>query len=754
MVKGYGVWGWVGSMGINPIRAMSTQAPRVKMSVNGQPIEVPSGVTVLQACESAGVSVPRFCYHERLSIAGNCRMCLVEIENAPKLAASCALPIMPGMSIWTDTPAVRRAREGVLEFLLINHPLDCPICDQGGECDLQDQAMVYGSDRGRFQEYKRAVEDKPCGPLVQTVMTRCIHCTRCIRFTSEIAGTGELGTTGRGSTIEVGTYLTRALGSELSANVIDLCPVGALTSKPYAFTARAWELTSTEGIDSTDAVGSHIRYDARGAEILRILPRLCEAINETWISDKARYAYDGLRFRRTHGVAARPQFTHAAQDLLKDLIHAGESTETWVKSLSWVQGFEAAAVRGARAELILGGNVDQATVGTAVRIQSGVASGLLRLYRETPAGDRRWIGGQSYPVDYRGHALATSAFDTLNATDVVLVVGVHLRHEAALLNARFRARARSGQPFRVYSVGSALKTTYPVDQLGTTLETLVQIAEGRHPVCRILRRAKAPSVYVSHALMERTDSDAIWSMMSTLMRHVPRLAWNSVGGHANSAGALLWGVSTSVPQTAGTACDGQPRPRVWVQPETEACLAAKTSTKAFTVVMTPFEGMSGSADVSFATRAPGEDTQTWVNMEGRTQVSVGAVTPSWEAKPVQTVVGTWAAFRTEGVTTPLSTKAVLTQECADRLPNAVSGTQAGVGLEGTELARVLRGRFCSAWAKGVWSSAPVRTWVDSYYQTDALTRNSSVLSQCTRTLSQGHQSRTTAGTAWVDRSIF
>ena len=264
----------------------------VIVKVNEQEVEVMAGSSVLQACEQGQVQIPRFCYHERLSVAGNCRMCLVEIENAPKLVASCAVPVMEGMHILTDTPAVKKAREGVLEFLLINHPLDCPICDQGGECDLQDQAMIFGSDRGRFNEYKRTVEDKDCGPLVQTIMTRCIQCTRCIRFMSEIAGTPDLGTTGRGQ-MEVGTYIQKNLTSELSGNIIDLCPVGALTSKPYSFTARSWELIPLESLDPTDAVGSHIRVDTKGSEIMRITPRCYEPINEEWISDKARFCYDG-----------------------------------------------------------------------------------------------------------------------------------------------------------------------------------------------------------------------------------------------------------------------------------------------------------------------------------------------------------------------------------------------------------------------------------------------------------------------------
>ena len=268
------------------------------LTIDDEEIEVEAGLTVLQACELAGKEIPRFCYHERLSVAGNCRMCLVEMERAPKPIASCAMPVGEGMVIKTNTELVKRAREGVMEFLLINHPLDCPICDQGGECDLQDQAMGYGMDRSRFLENKRAVEDKYLGPLVSTTMTRCIHCTRCIRFAQEVAGVPELGATGRGEHMEVGTYVEKALSSEMSGNIVDLCPVGALTSKPYAFTARSWELKKTESIDVLDAVGCNIRIDTRGSEVMRILPRNNDDVNEEWISDKTRHACDGLKRQR------------------------------------------------------------------------------------------------------------------------------------------------------------------------------------------------------------------------------------------------------------------------------------------------------------------------------------------------------------------------------------------------------------------------------------------------------------------------
>ena len=269
-----------------------------KLTIDGVEIEVEDGISVLQACEEAGKEIPRFCYHERLSVAGNCRMCLVEMEKSPKPIASCAMPVGEGMVIHTNTEQVRKARQGVMEFLLINHPLDCPICDQGGECDLQDQAMAYGFDRSRYAENKRAVKDKDFGPLVGTNMTRCIHCTRCIRFTTEVAGVEELGATGRGEHMEVGTFIEKALSSELSGNIIDLCPVGALTSKPYAFNARPWELTRTESVDVMDAIGSNIRVESRGGQVLRVLPVLNEDINEEWISDKTRFACDGLTRQR------------------------------------------------------------------------------------------------------------------------------------------------------------------------------------------------------------------------------------------------------------------------------------------------------------------------------------------------------------------------------------------------------------------------------------------------------------------------
>ncbi|MDH3473111.1 MAG: NADH-quinone oxidoreductase subunit NuoG, partial [Rhodospirillales bacterium] len=296
-----------------------------KLTIDGREIEVPAGITLLQACELAGVEIPRFCYHERLSVAGNCRMCLVEMERSPKPIASCAMPVGEGMVIRTDSESVQKARKGVMEFLLINHPLDCPICDQGGECDLQDQAMAYGFDRSRYEENKRAVKEKYMGPLIKTIMTRCIHCTRCVRFSTEVAGIEEMGALGRGEHLEI-TTLEKAIHSELSGNVVDVCPVGALTSKPYAFSARPWELRKTDSVDALDAVGSNVRVDCRGREVMRVLPRLHEDINEEWIADKTRYACDGLRRQRLD----RPYLRNAQGKL---------------EEASWEQAFKAIADR-------------------------------------------------------------------------------------------------------------------------------------------------------------------------------------------------------------------------------------------------------------------------------------------------------------------------------------------------------------------------------------------------------------------------
>ncbi|MBL8652594.1 MAG: NADH-quinone oxidoreductase subunit G, partial [Alphaproteobacteria bacterium] len=386
-----------------------------KVTIDGETIEVPAGITVLQACEIAGAEVPRFCYHERLSVAGNCRMCLVEMEKSPKPVASCAMPVAEGQVIKTDTPLVKKARNGVMEFLLINHPLDCPICDQGGECDLQDQAMSYGKDSSRYHENKRAVADKEIGPLVKTTMTRCIHCTRCIRFSTEVAGNEELGAVFRGEHMEVDTYVEKALTSELSGNIVDLCPVGALTSKPYAFTARPWELRKTESIDVFDALGASIRVDARGGEVLRVLPRLNEETNEEWIGDKSRHAVDGLKRQRLD----RPY-------LRKD----GK-----LQPVSWAEALSAAAAKlkgtsAARIGAIAGDLADAESVAALKDILAGL--GVANL-------DCRQDGAKIDPAN-RASWLFNSTVQGIEDADAILLIGANPRWESPVLNARIRKR--------------------------------------------------------------------------------------------------------------------------------------------------------------------------------------------------------------------------------------------------------------------------------------------------------------------------
>jgi len=375
---------------------------KITVTVDGIDVLVENGSSVLQACEQVGIEIPRFCFHERLLIAGNCRMCLVEIEKSPKPQASCAIPVGPGMKVFTDTPLVKKAREGVLEFLLLNHPLDCPICDQGGECDLQDQAMIFGSDRSRFFHRKRGVEDKNLGPLVKTIMTRCIHCTRCVRFATEVAGVEVLGTTSRGIDTEIGTYVEKMFDSELSGNIIDLCPVGALTSKPYAFTSRPWELRLTESVDVMDSVGSNIRVDTRGTEIMRIIPRLNEEINEEWISDKTRFSYDGLKRQR----------------LTKPMIRNEKGN---FDSVEWLEAFEfikknvkgQGSVDPSQVVGVVGGLVDVETVFTLKKFLSQQGSSTVI---------SEFGGGKDLQQDFLTNHTFNSSIQGIEESDLLVLV--------------------------------------------------------------------------------------------------------------------------------------------------------------------------------------------------------------------------------------------------------------------------------------------------------------------------------------------
>ncbi|MGI4944088.1 MAG: NADH-quinone oxidoreductase subunit NuoG, partial [Janthinobacterium lividum] len=476
-----------------------------------------NGSSVLQACEQAGREVPRFCYHERLSIAGNCRMCLVEIEKAPKPVASCAFPVAEGMVVKTDSPMVRKARRGVMEFLLINHPLDCPICDQGGECDLQDQAYGYGMDHSRYAENKRVVKDKYLGPIVKTVMTRCIQCTRCIRFATEIAGVPELGATARGENMEVTTYVEKALTSELSGNLVDICPVGALTSKPYAFVARPWELTKTDTVDVHDALGAAIRVDARGPEVLRILPRINDAVNEEWLGDKSRHATDGMKRRRLD----RP----------------------WVKrdgklaQASWAEAFAAIAGKlqglpGERIGAIAGDLCDAESMFALKQLMGSLGSANLDCRQDGAALDASRREFYTFNTTVAG----------IEEADALLLIGSNPRHESPVLNARIRKRYLMGG-FPIASIGRATDLTYPARWIGEGPGAFAGLLDGSHAFAEVLRGAKRPMVIVGQGALARPDGAAVlaaaWSLAGELGALTPEWhGFNVLHTAAARVGAL------------------------------------------------------------------------------------------------------------------------------------------------------------------------------------------------------------------------
>ena len=467
-----------------------------KLIVDDKEIEVPDHYTLLQACEAAGAEIPRFCYHERLSIAGNCRMCLVEVKGGPpKPQASCAMGVRdlrPGPDgeppvVLTKSPMVKKAREGVMEFLLINHPLDCPICDQGGECDLQDQAMAYGIDANRFAENKRAVEDKYIGPLVRTKMTRCIHCTRCVRFTTEVAGISELGLTGRGEDAEITTYLEKAMVSELQGNVIDLCPVGALTSRPYQDVARPWELIKTESIDVMDAVGSNIRVDTRGRAVMRVLPRLNELVNEEWISDKTRFSYDGLDTQRLDQPYVRK---------------SGR-----LKPASWDEAFKAISRELGRA----GPQKTGVIAGELSSVEDIYAFKSLMEAIGSPNMDCRAPASPLDPAKGRASYLFNATIDGIEDSDALLIIGSNPRLEASILNARIRKRSRQPQSYPIGMIGEPADLRYEYEHLGAGPETLASLASGKGKFFAKLKKAKRPLILVGQGALNRGDGAAVLS---------------------------------------------------------------------------------------------------------------------------------------------------------------------------------------------------------------------------------------------------
>jgi NADH-quinone oxidoreductase subunit G len=675
-----------------------------KLIVDGREIDVPPEYTLLQACEAAGAEIPRFCFHERLSIAGNCRMCLIEVVGVPKPQASCAMAVKdlaPNKDgspkvLSTRSPMVRKAREGVMEFLLINHPLDCPICDQGGECDLQDQSMAYGMDGSRFHENKRAVEDKYLGALVKTSMNRCIQCTRCVRFATEVAGVPELGAIGRGEDMEITTYLEEAMHSELQGNVVDICPVGALTSKPYAFAARPWELNKTESIDVMDALGCAIRIDTRGSEVMRILPRANDDINEEWISDKTRHVVDGLRTQRL------------------DQPYLRENGK--LRPATWTEAFRAIAAKVASANPKRMG----AIVGDLAAIEEIFALKDLMARLKVGNLDCRQDGSALDPAWGRATYLFNATIAGIDAADALLIVGANPRREAAILNARIRQRWRSGK-FAVGVIGPKADLTYTYDYLGAGPETLAAIT--RHSFAEVLRKAERPLVLVGAGAFARGDGSAIASLAAKAAVDLGAVkdGWNGycvLHGAASRVGALDLGF---VP---GQGALNARQMAVYGTLDVLFLLGAdelEVAPGAF-VIYIGTHGDRGAlrADVVLPGAAYPEKSATYVNTEGRVQMATRASFPPGDARE------DWAILR------------ALSDVVKNRLPyDSLAGLRQALFKAHPHLMRI--GQIAPADAADVGKlaalggsadKAPLVSAVADFYFTNPIARCSAVMAEC------------------------
>jgi NADH-quinone oxidoreductase subunit G len=677
-----------------------------KLTIDGIEVEVDAGLTVLQACEIAGKEIPRFCYHERLSVAGNCRMCLVEMERAPKPIASCAMPVGDGMVITTDSDAIKQARKGVMEFLLINHPLDCPICDQGGECDLQDQSIGFGYDRSRYAEEKRAVKDKNLGPLVSTVMTRCIHCTRCIRFATEIAGVPELGATGRGEHMEVGTYVEKTLSSELSGNIIDLCPVGALTSKPYAFNARPWELKKTESIDVMDALGANIRVDTRGAEVLRIVPRNNDDVNEEWLSDKSRFACDGLRRQRLDQPYIR-------QD--------GK-----LQAASWDEVFAAIAEKVKATS----GNKIAAIAGDQADCESMYALKKLMESLDSTNIDCRQDGAAIGEGSRAGY-LFNSTIAGIEEADAILIVGANPRLESPVLNARIRKRFLGGN-VSIGVIGEETDLTYRYDYLGAGPNTLADIASGSNSFAQVLKDATNPMIIIGSGVLTRDDGAAVLGTARKIAEATGMISggWNGFNvlhTAASRVGGLDLGFvpGESGAGTAEILSGGMDV--VYLLGADEIDMNGLGD--AF-VIYQGHHGDAGAhrADVILPGAAYTEKNATYVNLEGRAQRTQLASFPVGEAKE------DWAILRALsaelGQTLAFDSLAELRERMTTATPS-LGNVDEIVSAEWGEFG-----------ADGAMSADAFASPIDNFFMTDPISRASQTMAECWAARETSTQART------------
>ncbi|MEQ1687872.1 MAG: NADH-quinone oxidoreductase subunit NuoG [Sphingopyxis sp.] len=663
-----------------------------KLTVDGIEVEVPQGATVLQACELAGKEVPRFCYHERLSIAGNCRMCLVEVApGPPKPQASCALPAAEGQVIRTDSAMVQKAREGVMEFLLINHPLDCPICDQGGECDLQDQSIAYGKGHSRYDENKRAVTEKYMGPIIKTVMTRCIHCTRCVRFAEEVAGVEEIGALGRGETMQISSYMERAVSSELSGNVVDLCPVGALTAKPYAFEARPWELTKTHAIDVMDAVGTNIRVDARGRAVLRVLPRINDDVNEEWAHDKTRHHIDGLMVRRLDRPWVR--------------------REGKLQPASWAEAFAAIAAvnAGASVAAIAGHLVDCETMFAAKALVNALGSTLLE--------------GRQTGLSYDCASLAAVNFNTRIAraedADVILLIGTNLRLEAPLINTRLR-KAVWKRGAQAFAIGPECDLTYKIEWLGDDAALIGKLPKA---VKDAFAKAERPMVIVGGgALAVPGAQGAAQALVKTL--NLVRDDWNGFNV-VHMAASRMGGLMLGYAQSGGIADIAAAKPRLAF-----FLGADEVDFSAFADTCKVFVGHHGdkgahAADIILPAAAWSEKPGTYVNTEGRVQQSERAVFAPGDARE------DWSIFRALADVLGVS----LGFDSFDACRAAMIAAVPALGAEGVADYGWSLPKLDDKAAKA--AAGPIPSPIKDFYLTNAIARASEVMQRCSAELVHG-----------------
>ena len=664
------------------------------LTIDGNEITVDAGTTVLQACEKLGIEVPRFCYHERLSIAGNCRMCLVDMERSPKPIASCAMPAGDGMVIHTNTERVKKAREGVMEFLLINHPLDCPICDQGGECELQDQSVAFGAGNARFDENKRAVEDKNMGPLIATTMTRCIHCMRCVRFSDEIGGVDDMGALGRGENAEVVTYLDGLLDTELSGNVIDLCPVGALTSKPYAFTARSWELSSTPSIDVMDAVGSNININTRDGYVMRVLPRIHDDVNEEWISDKTRFAYDGLKKRR----------------LDRPYVRKGDK----LAPVTWNEAFAAiktgiAGAKGAEVAGVVGDLADMESMFALKGLLGSLGSDRIEARQD----------GAALDASVRSGYIMNSGIAGIEDADLILLVGTNPRTEAPLVNARIRKTVRKGG-LKVLNIGPSADLTYDVEDFGDDASLLKSAKGGRHAISKLLKAAEKPMIIVGQAALRGENGSAVLKMARDVAdKYCIKEGWNGFGvlhTAASRVGALDLGLTT----------DGGMK-SILADAEAGKLKAAfllgadEFDTAALKDVFTVYVGTHGdegvkNADVILPAAAYSEKAGTYINTEGRVQKAAKATNAPGDAREDWTILR--ALSDVIGETLPFNSASDLQAKLVEFVPHVATvdtlpteewgdfGVEGELGKDGFVLSAT------------------------NFYQTNPIARASSVMSEC------------------------